>query len=533
MAVDRQRLAEALAYEEQKRRMMESVPTVGNLPPAQPARRSLRTDLENLSSGLGRGIVNQLEGVKGLVTDPVGTVKGAYEGVKGIVRDPSVLADALRYTADKAISGPLGAGEVVGEFLTPSVKGVGKRDIFIGKKAETWRESAAKQAEEMEAAGIDPETIWRETGTMRGPDGELRQEISDLDARLEFAAIPEAKDALKWADDWLKENGYIWKEGIDVLSPSIPPDAKKAALEYGKSMAGKTVESVPLQRVFSHPEFSEAYPDLYNELKIAREPSTTARGRFQDDLVTTGGGGVFFSGKEPKPELSTLLHELQHAIQQREGFSRGGNPDIAKQVVAENYAKKYQPLAKALAQRKSASMAAGEAYRADYAHKLRKLQTSSNLRPKQLRNNADWYQYSDEVKDELSRLGLSYRMPTKKGAERDHWINEAVRVMQNLIERDRPEMRGAAEKLTEREAKNQIRRADTIYRKTQAEALQEAKLKEELSKFESLTPFDLYQRLGGEAESRLVQSRMDMPVSARRQTFPEYDVPRKEIINRK
>ena len=119
MAVDRQRLAEALAYGEQKRRMMESVPTVGNLPPAQPARRNLRTDLENLSSGIGQGIVNQMEGVKGLITDPVGTVKGAYEGVKGIVRDPSVLADALRYTADKAMSGPLGAGEVVGEMIGP------------------------------------------------------------------------------------------------------------------------------------------------------------------------------------------------------------------------------------------------------------------------------------------------------------------------------------------------------------------------------------------------------------------------------
>lgn len=119
MAADRQRLAAALAYEQQRRRMMESVPTTDNLPPAQPARRSLRTDLENLSSGIGQGIVNQMEGVKGLITDPVGTVKGAYEGVKGIVRDPSVLADALRYTADKAMSGPLGAGEVVGEMLGP------------------------------------------------------------------------------------------------------------------------------------------------------------------------------------------------------------------------------------------------------------------------------------------------------------------------------------------------------------------------------------------------------------------------------
>ena len=119
MAVDRQRLAEALAYGEQKRRMMESVPTVGNLPPAQPARRSLRTDLENLSSGIGQGIVNQMEGVKGLVTDPVGTAKGAYEAVRGIVRDPKVLAQALAETGRKAMSGPLGAGEVVGEMLGP------------------------------------------------------------------------------------------------------------------------------------------------------------------------------------------------------------------------------------------------------------------------------------------------------------------------------------------------------------------------------------------------------------------------------
>jgi len=120
MAADRQRLAAALAYEEERRRrMMESVPTTDNLPPVQPTRRSLRTDLENLSSGIGQGVVNQLEGVKSLVTDPVGTAKAAYEGVKGIVRDPSVLADALRYTAQKATSGPLGAGEVIGEMVSP------------------------------------------------------------------------------------------------------------------------------------------------------------------------------------------------------------------------------------------------------------------------------------------------------------------------------------------------------------------------------------------------------------------------------
>lgn len=46
--------------------------------------------------------------------------------------------------------------------------------------------------------------------------------------------------------------------------------------------------------------------------------------------------------------------------------------------------------------------------------------------------------------------------------------------------------------------------------------------------------FDLYQRLAGEAESRAVQSRMNMTPEQRRATFPEesYDVPLNELIIR-
>ena len=120
MAADRSRLAAALAYEEERRRrMMESVPGLVTTP-AQPAPRAdFRTNLENLSIGLGEGLTNQLEGVKSIVTDPVGTAKSVYESGKAVIRDPSVIADALRYTAQKATSGPLGAGEVIGEMLGP------------------------------------------------------------------------------------------------------------------------------------------------------------------------------------------------------------------------------------------------------------------------------------------------------------------------------------------------------------------------------------------------------------------------------
>jgi hypothetical protein len=140
MAVDRSRLAAALAYrqaeEERRRRMMESVPVPGAELPTPVPSQNLRRDLENLSIGIGEGLTNQLEGVKGIVTDPVGAARGAYEGVKAVVRDPSIIADALRYTAQKVGSGPLGAGEVIGEMIGPRKTGptMAELDVYHGTR---------------------------------------------------------------------------------------------------------------------------------------------------------------------------------------------------------------------------------------------------------------------------------------------------------------------------------------------------------------------------------------------------------------
>ena len=133
MAADANRLAAALAYEdERKRRLAESIPTLTG--PTTAPRRSVRTDLENLSAGLGQGITTQLEGIKGLITDPVGTAKGAYEAARAVVRDPAIIASALRQMGQKAMSGPLGAGEVMGEMIGPRKTGpvMAELDVYHG-----------------------------------------------------------------------------------------------------------------------------------------------------------------------------------------------------------------------------------------------------------------------------------------------------------------------------------------------------------------------------------------------------------------
>lgn len=157
MAANRDRLAAVLAYQaEKRRRLAEYVPTIDQTEPVRPSNAGLGTNLENLSSGIGQGIVNQLEGVKSLVTDPVGTAKAAYEGVKGVVRNPAVLAEALRQTGQKAMSGPYGAGEVIGEMLGP-MRGKGPMaeiDVYHGTP-HRFPETEANPLGEFDASKIN------------------------------------------------------------------------------------------------------------------------------------------------------------------------------------------------------------------------------------------------------------------------------------------------------------------------------------------------------------------------------------------
>ncbi|MGA1190334.1 MAG: hypothetical protein ACO3UV_13240 [Pseudomonadales bacterium] len=100
--------------------LREYVPTPSNVPQPQiDPRLSPLDQAEQLSMGLGTGVVNQLEGAKQLVTDPIGSAKALYEGGREIVRNPALLGEMAQDIYGRATSGPMGFGEVVGEFVNP------------------------------------------------------------------------------------------------------------------------------------------------------------------------------------------------------------------------------------------------------------------------------------------------------------------------------------------------------------------------------------------------------------------------------
>jgi hypothetical protein len=149
--------------------------------------------------------------------------------------------------------------------------------IFIGENAKTWDKVDAVRAQAMEKKGATPEEIWTETGTFRGPEGKWRQEISDQPSKLT-----------------LKQH---------------EPDV------YG------AIEKKTFEGALQHPELQKAYPEL-NDISFQHWPKEEFRGAYYDSNANQ----VVMGQEAMKPELGVGLHELQHAIQLKEGFARGGSP---------------------------------------------------------------------------------------------------------------------------------------------------------------------------------------------------------------
>jgi hypothetical protein len=141
-------------------------------------------------------------------------------------------------------------------------------------------------AREMEASKKGAATIRQATGWEKGADGKWRYEVEDID----------------------------FVENIDNRLKA----SEKARTKNGVDL----VEFVNDNKLF------KAYPGL-RWIKVVMDTKSGSYGSF-NKLKGDGGFGQITINPDKhqndKQILSTLLHEIQHAIQETEGFSRGGSP---------------------------------------------------------------------------------------------------------------------------------------------------------------------------------------------------------------
>lgn len=206
--------------------------------------------------------------VPGAIYDPVMLgAKSMQQALSGQRVNPD---DVTRLSLDL---GMLGAP--VGMAAAPA----GALGMFAGKMAKTADLNAMKQAEEMLAKGADRGDVWKQTGWFKDVDGHMKFEIDDSGSALTTGARKEtAFDATGQLLSHKKlYNAYPDLESIDM------------------SMRGK---GDPYGKYQPHED--RKYMGLFDLL----------------EQIDINGGN----------RKSTALHELQHAVQGREGFARGASP---------------------------------------------------------------------------------------------------------------------------------------------------------------------------------------------------------------
>jgi hypothetical protein len=437
------------------------------------------------------------------------------------IETPRRAAQGEEITPQEALN--LGLNVAGGGFAASSGAPANALGMFIGPKSSAWNKPAYEKAVEMEKAGARPSDIWRETMTARGLDNKWRQEIPDTGAVLNMDKIPKAPNTIDVANQFLLERGYISPDKVGVLGVGssyklIPSEIQQKALDYAKNkLLNMPPQQVRLTSALQHNALEEAYPNLVNNLRIARETRKDIRGAYDQEkkLVTTGGATHIgqTADEQANAARSTLLHEIQHAIQQTENFGRGGSPESAKLIAQAQIKSELAPLATPFATNRKYWDDYGAAARSEYMVRLGDIATRENIKPRIVYGLQDWYKYGNDYRREAGP------QPKKPGAARDEWFRGAAQYIQDRnVSSDAKYQNLPYNNL--RDAKNAQKRAMTQIKKTDEAARQFQELGAKQKRFDELSDTEAYRRLAGEAESRLTQARETLSMEGRRQNFP-------------
>lgn len=206
-------------------------------------------------------------------------------------------------SANKAAMAVGRAGERFAERVVPQVMDRGgapagilqelaqgtQRQIFVGPKSKTWDPASNAVARSMEEQGATPREIWSATGNWKTPENKWSQEIPDNKA--EFRTNFEQSIASK-------ANNYM------------------GGLEGA------------IGGMYRNQDLYSAYPQLLttDRMKVTKLPDWLPESANTASYSRTfGGKGTTDIRNKTEPgALTSATHELQHGVQNLEGWQSGG-----------------------------------------------------------------------------------------------------------------------------------------------------------------------------------------------------------------
>ena len=346
---------------------------------------------------------------------------------------------AARLTAEQAKRAAANAGQAVKKAATSDdmayaienflkKTGHGPMEIMVGPKSKTFRHDAAALAEQMEKEGKNRNEIWKATRTVRAPDNQWKQELSDLN--MKYSASP------------VRSRQYETdrKRYSQAIDKATTQDELQAAQKYYEKQRGKNSLNFigKAQEFIEHPELFEAYPELasyaFRELEPTHKKFTAPQNAY--GFYSPGQSTITVNTDAPF-KRSTALHELQHAIQEIEGWQGGSSPEeMAARLADRDIAKTREAdLLQSIQDMQKILPPSANNLILTEGQKLKNIQDFLN-KTKQLEGETDPYDAYRKVSgEEEARMVQARRdYPEEKLAERPPFLDYEAKPWEHITE---------------------------------------------------------------------------------------------------
>lgn len=195
------------------------------------------------------------------------------------------------------------------------------RFSYAGRNANGANLENLREAQEMQAAGADMESIRKATGWHEGMDGKWRWEIDD--SKMEYHRAGDAlfgRNHPEYAEQQRLEQKMLYGELTDTEQARLRALTETWGRE--RSRLSERVErgNARLEDVLDHEELFRAYPQLRHVRVVFDETPKGVLGSFSAE-----GNQITISEELRDAPQDVLIHEIQHAIQNAEGFAKGSN----------------------------------------------------------------------------------------------------------------------------------------------------------------------------------------------------------------
>jgi hypothetical protein len=170
--------------------------------------------------------------------------------------------------------------------------------IFIGPESKLWNKENAYKAAQMLKKDVPAEEVWKATGTAKGLDNQFRQEISDAEMAFNDPAYGQFRRMREF---------------------------------LGQEQPRK--HSMSLYDLVSHEQLKKSYPES-SDIGVYRGgiEGGGSSSPIAWDVVTLGVPAWEGKTGSKKAMENTLIHELQHQVQEHEGFAKGGDTGLFKEL---------------------------------------------------------------------------------------------------------------------------------------------------------------------------------------------------------